>query len=128
MFRCSFKGKCPLSGVKTQIKYLNPGTLLQKRIAAVQNSNIRGLSLKVNALSCPTPKPTLNLPDSVNKCKTDLKTYLLMQLCHFSFLLCRFELLCQTAITRDSNQSSSPFKYISILRELPNKLTVYLNP
>ncbi len=53
-------------------------TLLQKRIAAVQNSNIRGLSLKVNALSCPTPIPSLNLPDSVNKCKTDIKTYLLM--------------------------------------------------
>ncbi len=27
-------------------------TLLQKHISAVQNSNIRGLSLKVNALSC----------------------------------------------------------------------------
>ncbi len=27
-------------------------TLLQKRIASFQNSNIRGLSLKVNALSC----------------------------------------------------------------------------
>ncbi len=22
---------------------------------------------------CPTPNPTLNLPDSVNKCKTDIK-------------------------------------------------------
>ncbi len=39
-------------------------TSLQKRIAVVQNSNIRGLSLKVNALSCwmpytkPNPKPT----------------------------------------------------------------------
>ncbi len=51
----------------TQVKYVNPGsfllrryryillcfiTFLQNRIAAVQNSNIRGLSLKVNALSC----------------------------------------------------------------------------
>ncbi len=53
-------------------------TLLQKRIVAVQNSNIRGLSLKVNALSCPTPNPTLNLPDSVNKGKTYIKRYLLM--------------------------------------------------
>ncbi len=89
-FHRSFKEKCPLSGAKTQIKYLNPGTfllcryryillcfyyvdigtyycvfitllqvhiavfitLLQVHIAAVQNSNIRGLSLKVNALSC----------------------------------------------------------------------------
>jgi len=73
--------------------------LLQERIAAVQNSNIRGLSLKVNALSCPTPNSTPNLPDSVNKCKTDIKTYLLMQPCHFIFLICRFELLCPTVIT-----------------------------
>ncbi len=42
-------------------------------LTAVQNSNIWDLSLKVNALSCPTPNPTLNLPDSVNKCKTDIK-------------------------------------------------------
>ncbi len=104
-------------------------TLLQKRIAAVQNSNVRGLSLKVNALSliCPTPNPTLNLPDSVKKGKTDIKTYLLMQPCHFNFLICRFELLCQTVITRDSNRSSSPPKYVSVLRELPNELTVYEN-
>ncbi len=24
---------------------------------------------------CPTPNPTLNLPDSVDKCKTDIKTH-----------------------------------------------------
>ncbi len=52
-------------------------TLLQVHIVAVQNSNIRDLSIKVNALSCPTPNPTLNLPDSVNKCKTDINTYFL---------------------------------------------------
>ncbi len=66
-FRLSFTGKCPLSGAKAQVKYMIPGTfyyvdigtyccvfntLLQKRIEAVQNSNIWGLSLKVNALSC----------------------------------------------------------------------------
>ncbi len=66
-FRRSFKDKYPLSGAKTQVKYVNTGifyyvdigtyccvfvTLLQKHIAAVQNSNIQGLSLKVNALSC----------------------------------------------------------------------------
>ncbi len=61
-------------------------TSLQARIATFHNSNIRGLSLKVKALSCPTPNPTLNLPDSVNKCKTDIKTYLLMQPYHFCFL------------------------------------------
>ncbi len=105
-------------------------TLLQKRIAAVQNSNIWGLSLKVNALLFPTSNPTLNLPDSVNKCKTDIKTYLLMQTCHFNFLICRFKLLLRAVInvTRDSNRSSSSPKYVSILREQPNKPTVYENP
>ncbi len=103
-------------------------TLLQVHITVLQNSNIWGLSQKVNALSCPTPNPTLNIPDSVNKCKTDIKTYLLMQPCHFNFLICRFELLCRTVITWDSNRSSSLPKYFSILRELPNKPTVYENP
>ncbi len=45
---------------------------------------------------CPTPNPTLNLPDSVDKCKTDIKMHLLMQPCHLNFLICRFELFCQT--------------------------------
>ncbi len=31
---------------------------------------------------CPTSNLTLNLPDSVDKCKTDIKTYLLMQPCY----------------------------------------------
>ncbi len=99
--------------------------LLQKRIAVVWNSNIWGLFLKVNALSCLTPNPTLNLPDSVNKCKTDIKTYLLMQPSYFNFLVCRFERLCWTEITRGSNQSSSPPKYVSVLRELPKKLSLW---
>ncbi len=77
---------------------------------------------------CPTPNPTLNLPDSVDKCKTDIKTYLLMQPCYLNFLICRFELFCQTVVTQDSNQSSSLLKYISVLCELPNKPTVYENP
>ncbi len=64
-FRHIFKEKCPLSGAKTQANlgtflfYVDIGTywcvfitLLQKRIAAVHKSNIRGLSLKVNALLC----------------------------------------------------------------------------
>ncbi len=121
---------------------MNPGTFLLRRYRYIllcfydvatetycggSEFNIRGLSLKVNALSCPTPNPTLNLPDSVNKCKTDIKTYLLMQPCYINFFICRFELLCQTVITRDSNRNSSPHKYISVLRELPNKLTVYEN-
>ncbi len=53
-------------------------------------------------------------PDSVNKCKTDIKTDLLMQPCHFNFLICRFELFCRTVITQDLNRSSSPLKYDSV--------------
>ncbi len=34
-----------------------------------------------------TPNPTLNLPYWVNKCKSDIKTYLFMQLCYFHFLI-----------------------------------------
>ncbi len=51
-----------------------------------------------------------NPSDSVNKCKTVIKTYLLMQPCHFNFLICRFELLIQTVITQDSNRIASPPK------------------
>ncbi len=31
-------------------------------------------------------------------------------------------------VTWDSNQSSSPPKYVSVLRELPNKLAIHENP
>ncbi len=51
-----------------------------------------------------------------------------MQPCRFNFFICRFELLCQTVITQDSNRSSSPTKYIFVLCELPNKPTVNENP
>ncbi len=81
--------------------------LFQVRIAAVQNLNIRRLSLKGNSLSCPTPNPTLNLPSSVSKSKTYVKTYLLHQPCYLDFLVCRFELFCRSVVTRDSIWSSS---------------------
>ncbi len=141
LFRCSFKEKCPLSGAKTQVKYVNPGTVLLRRYRYILQcfyyvasgkcyggsefkyqrtviKNVCSIMLKI----CPTPNP--NLPNSVNKCKTDIKSYLLMRPCHFNFLICRFELLCQIMIniTRDSNRSSSPPKYIFVLHELPNKL------
>ncbi len=35
---------------------------------------------------CPTLNPTINLPDSVDKCKTDIKTYLLMQPCYLKYM------------------------------------------
>ncbi len=101
-------------------------TLLQKRIVAVQNENIWGLSIKCNALSC--CKYALH--------QTQTQTYLIVitnaklpyTTSHFNFLICRFELLCRIVITQDLNRSCSPPKYISVLREIPNKLTVHENP
>ncbi len=46
-----------------------------------------------------------------------------MQPCYFNF-----ELVRQTVVTLDSNQSASPLKYVSVLRELLNTPTVYENP
>ncbi len=135
-----------MSCAKTQIKYLNPGMFLlciyryillcfycvdtetycgssEFKYLGTVAKNVCSIMLEI----CPTPNPTLNLPDSVNKCKTDIKTCLLMQPCHFNFLICRFELFCRTVITQDSNLSSSPSKYISVLRELPNKLDINEN-
>ncbi len=40
----------------------------------------------------------------------------------------RVQLFCRTVFTQDSNQSSSPLKYVSLLCELPNKPTTYKNP
>ncbi len=59
---------------------------------------------------CPTPNPTLKLPNTVKKCKDDIKTYLLLH------------------GIRHSSWSSSPSKYVSVLGEQPNKLTIYENP
>ncbi len=56
-----------------------------------------------------------------------VEKYLLMQPCHFNFLICRFALFCQTVITRDLNRRSLPPKYVSVLRKLLNKLMVYEN-
>ncbi len=60
------------------------------RIAAVQTSNV----LENNI--APTPNPTLNLPNSVNK--SDIKMHLLMQLCYFNFIIHGFELFNQTVV------------------------------
>ncbi len=49
MFRHCFKVKCPVSGAKMRIQYMNVArfiTLLHVHIVAVQNLNIRGVSLK----------------------------------------------------------------------------------
>ncbi len=105
-FRCSFKEKCPQSGAKTQVKYVNPGMFLLCRYRYIllcfyyiaTGTYCSGSEFKYSGTVakklysilleiCPTPNPILNLPDSVNKCKTDIKTYLLIQLGNFNFLI-----------------------------------------
>ncbi len=56
------------------------------------------------------------------------KTYLLIQPYYLNFLIFRFDLFRQTVVPWDSNQSSLPPKFVSVLYELPNKPTVYENP
>ncbi len=46
----------------------------------------------------------------VNKCKTGIKTYLLMQLRHLIFLICSFELFCGTVVSQDLYPSPLPLK------------------
>ncbi len=75
---------------------------------------------------CPTPNPTLNLPDSVDKCKTDIKKA-------FVDATVSFELPYMHIWTALSNRSYTGFKPELLtsqvrLRELPNKPTVYENP
>ncbi len=53
--------------------------LLEERIVAVQNSNIWGVGN--------IPYTKHNPLDSVSKCKSDIKTHLLIQLCYFNFLM-----------------------------------------
>ncbi len=110
---------------KSQMSLIRVGAKLCSRLDLQREIWGTLLYRVVNMLyTKPNPKPT----DSVNKCRTDIKTYLFMQPCHFNFLTCRFEMLCRTVITLDSNQSSLPPKCVSVLRELPNKLTVNENP
>ncbi len=53
-----------------------------------------------------TPNLNLNLPESVNECKRDIKLYLLMQPCYVN--LREFELFCQTVVSRIHTGSASP--------------------
>ncbi len=92
MFCCSFKEKCPLSGAKTQVKYVNTGMFLKRRYRYVllciyyvatgtycdgsefkYPGSVPKSECSIKLEICPTPKPTLDLPDGVNKCKTDIK-------------------------------------------------------
>ncbi len=116
-FHRSFKEKCPLSGAKTQVQYVNPGTFLLCSYRHVyfyyiaSGMYVGGSEFKYPETRypknecpivlelCPTPNPSLNLPDSVNKCKTDVKTYLLM---HATML---YELLYMQIWTVLSNHS-----------------------
>ncbi len=95
--RGSFKVKCTCGFNKLPwhiFGYVDIGTyccvcitLFQVCTAVIHNSNIRGVSLLEILEISPTQNPTLNLPDSVNKCKSDIKTHLLMQSCYFNFLM-----------------------------------------
>ncbi len=137
MFRRSFKEKCPLSGAKTRVQSVNPGTFYYIEIGTYYGGsefkypwtvikNECSIVLEI----CPTPNPSLNLPDSVNKCKTDIKTHLLMHPCYLNFLICRFELLYRTVVTRDSNQNTSLYSvnYQTNLQPTNLQPTVYKNP
>ncbi len=48
---------------------------------------------------CPTPNPNLNLPDSVTKCKSNIKTYSLMQPWYFIFLMQIWAVLLNCSLT-----------------------------
>ncbi len=72
----------------------------------------------------PKPKPTRKCWQMQNWYETAFVDATML----LNFLICRFELFCQTIVKRDSNRSSSPLKYVSVLRELPNKPTIYENP
>ncbi len=73
-----------------------------------------------------TPNPNLNLPESVNKCKSNIKR---IRWCSHAILtsLCRFELFCWTVVWRDSYRSFSSPKCNAVSRELPSKLTELVN-
>ncbi len=47
----------------------------------------------------PTPNPNLNLPESVNKCKSNIKMYSLMQPCYFIFLMQIWAVLLNCSLT-----------------------------
>ncbi len=137
-FHLSFKDKFPLSGAKTRVQYLKPACFYRYillcfyyiasgtycggsefKYSGTVAKNVCSIVLEI----CHTPNPTLNLPDSVGKCKTDLKTHVLMQSCYLNFLTCRFELFCRT-IARDSKRSFSLLKYVSVLCELTRSTAI----
>ncbi len=66
----------------------------------------------------PTPNPTLNLPDSVNKYKSDICW------CNRADFtsLCGFELFCRSVVSQGSYQSSSSLKCNTLLLQSKPKL------
>ncbi len=126
--------------VLKQIQYVNPGTFcyVHNRLVLLWfyyvasgtycNDSEFKYSRTVAKNVCSIENPTLNLPDSVDKCKTDIKMHSLMQPCCLNYFICRFELLCRIVVTRDSNRSSSLLKYVPVLCELLNIPTMYENP
>ncbi len=90
-----------MSCAKTQVKYVNPVYYVHIAVFLLHCywNLLRWFKIQISVPKrlcsimleiCPTLNPTLNLPNRVNKCKTDIKAYLLMQPFHFNFLICRF--------------------------------------
>ncbi len=76
-FHRSFKEKCPLSGAKTQVKYVNPSTFVLRRyryILLCFHYVATGMYCSGSEFKYPYKLMLYcvgyKLPDSVNKCKT----------------------------------------------------------
>ncbi len=136
-FRHSIKDKCPLSGAKTQVQGVHPGTFLLCWYRHVflcfyyvasgtycGGSEFKYLGTVAKSLCsivleiCLTPNPTLNLPDSVNKCKTDIKTYLLMQfwtvLSNYSYTGFELELLASRILLRTQWATEQTYRLLGV--------------
>ncbi len=106
---------------QAHLKYVPLSTFLQNCYYAPYCTFRGNFKVKLMLEISPTPNPNLNYPDSVNKCKSDIKMHLLMQLCKIVTSLSRFDLFCWTVVSRASYQSSSSPQCNAISRELPSK-------
>ncbi len=134
-FRRSFKEKCRLSGAKTRVQDVNPGTFLlwwyryvllcfyyvasgtycggsEFKYPATVAKNECSIVLEI----CPTPNPTLNLSDSVDKCKTDIVLFELPYMQIWTVLLNRSYTGFEPELLTSQVRLRTPMSYRSILR------------
>ncbi len=78
------------------LRYVLPPFIIQ--ISGECRYRLSSMKLEVS----PTPNPNLNLPESVNKCKSDIKTYSLMQPCYFNFLMQIWAVLLNSRIRTEA--------------------------